>query len=252
MIWIMRTSFASLYALVLASVALAAPHHSFNDRDTSSVDHSAFAADASINVAAIYTAAKGATKTKVASYFTSDAHDYTSVVYGDWTHLQHVSAFSFLADMDIDCDGVYWNCPGNTGDGQPLTSFGALDARVVPWFVLPQSFADEQGSALKANALGAIICDGKIFYAIFGDTNGQSPPLTGEGSLLLGQACFPNVTTNGGQGHDQNNVAYIVFGQEVPNGVGNNTIDIAALKTLGDQQVQLLAQDLGLGNSTSA
>ncbi|KAJ6609713.1 hypothetical protein B0H10DRAFT_2063203 [Mycena sp. CBHHK59/15] len=51
--------------------------------------------------------------------------------------------------MDIDCDGVDEN-----SDGYPLTSFGALDAREVPWFVLPET----------------IICNGTMFYAIFGDT----------------------------------------------------------------------------------
>ncbi|KAJ7769169.1 fungal chitosanase of glycosyl hydrolase group 75-domain-containing protein [Mycena maculata] len=244
MIWIMPPAFAPLYALVLASVALAAPMILLNDRGSSTANSSAFAAASSINVAAISAAANASTKNEVDSYYTSQAKDHTSKIYGDWSNLPHVSAFHFMADMDIDCDGVYWNCPGNSGDGQPLTSFGALDSRVVPWYVLPEKFADDKN--ITGNALGAIICDGKMVYAIFGDTNGATPQVIGEGSLELGRACFPNDNISGDNGHGPADVTYIVFGKEVPTGVGNHTIDIAALKTLGDQQVQLLVQDLKL------
>jgi chitosanase len=54
-------------------------------------------------------------------------------------------------------------------DGQPQTSFGALDARKVPFYVIPLRFARAQSSKIKPNALGAIICNGKLFYGIFGD-----------------------------------------------------------------------------------
>jgi hypothetical protein len=67
---------------------------------------------------------------------------------------------------------------GNSGDGQPQTSFGALDSTKVPWFVLPQDFYVPKPShedphpkpRVAKNALGAIICNGKMFYAIFGDS----------------------------------------------------------------------------------
>ncbi|KAJ6555173.1 fungal chitosanase of glycosyl hydrolase group 75-domain-containing protein [Mycena vulgaris] len=249
MIWIMRTTFTPLHALVLASVALAAPLTYLKIRHTSSIDYSSFTADPSLNATALYDAAKRATKTKMenSSYLTDPDTNYTTQIYGDWIHLQNVSAFHFMADMDIDCDGVDSSCSANS-DVQTETTFGALDASKVPWFVLPQRFADEQKKLLKPNALGAIICDGKIIYAIFGDTNGADPLVIGEGSLLLGQACFQNNTIkiDGNHGHDQRDVAYIVFGQQVPTGIGKNTIDLAALKTLGDQQVRLLAQELNL------
>ncbi|KAJ7708339.1 hypothetical protein B0H17DRAFT_1125091 [Mycena rosella] len=103
---------------------------------------------------------------------------------------------------------------------------------------------------LKPNTLGAIICDGKMFYAIFGDTNGANPQVIGEGSLLLGKACFDNGKTqiNGTHGHDPSNVAYTdgLENLKIPKGVGMQMIDLAALKMLGDQQVRLLVLDLNL------
>ncbi|KAJ7080638.1 fungal chitosanase of glycosyl hydrolase group 75-domain-containing protein [Mycena belliarum] len=250
----MSSRLLSLYALALASVALAAPLVYHTPRSTSSSSYDEFAADSSLDVSAIYDAAKQATKKQIpgASYLTDPgSNDYVQI-YQDWSDLPQVSAFHFIADMDIDCDGVDWNCKGNTGDGQKETSFGALDASKVPWYVIPQSFADKQGNSLKPNALGAIICNGKMFYAIFGDSNGATPQVIGEGSLLLGQACFntDSLQVSGGNGHDQKDVAYIVFGNEVPTGVGKNTIDLAALKELGDKQVHLLVQDLGLSTKS--
>jgi len=37
-----------------------------------------------------------------------------------------------------------------------------------------------------------------------------------------------------------------VFGTQVPSGVGNSTIDVDALKTLGDSQMKLLQGALGV------
>ncbi|KAJ7262894.1 fungal chitosanase of glycosyl hydrolase group 75-domain-containing protein [Mycena rebaudengoi] len=239
---------ANIYGALAAPTYLDARALSFDPRakpfsNTHSSAHVAFAADPAIDVARIYSAAKAAKKVKLASYPTSFEKDHSAPIYGDWMHLKGVSAFHFLADMDIDCDGAFSKCPGHT-TSQSLTSFGALDASKVPYFVLPQEFADKQKGALKPNALGAIICNGKMFYAIFGDTNGATPQVIGEGSYVLGQACFPGDGISGNSGHEELDVAYIVFGKEVPKGVGKNTIDLAALKTLGDKQARLLAQEL--------
>jgi hypothetical protein len=75
----------------------------------------AFAADPSINVAAIYAAAQSATGNPLASgiYATTTSKDaHQTQIYGDWLTLASggVSAFHFIADMDIDCDGpdVRW------------------------------------------------------------------------------------------------------------------------------------------------
>jgi chitosanase len=113
--------------------------------------------------------------------------------------------------MNIDCDGVDFKCPydphdcgsnsrGGDGSSQPQTDFGALDARVVPWIVIPnQAF---QSQKIPPNAVSAAVCNGKIFYGIMGDTNGANPETIGEASLLMGETCFPNDHLSGGTGHD--------------------------------------------------
>ncbi|KAJ6617868.1 hypothetical protein B0H10DRAFT_1796540 [Mycena sp. CBHHK59/15] len=128
-----------------------------------------FSADPDIDVAGILSALQNATNSRITTYPTSSTQDHTAEVYADWQSLSQVSAVHFIADMDIDCDGVdvsvILHCCGNS-DGYPLTSFGALDAREVPWFVLPEILV----TFFQPNSLGAIICNGTIFYAIFGDT----------------------------------------------------------------------------------
>jgi len=61
-------------------------------------------------------------------------------------------------------------------DGQPLTSFGALDATKVPYFVLPMNFTAANADIVQPNAVGAVICGGKMFYGIYGDQKCVSPP----------------------------------------------------------------------------
>jgi hypothetical protein len=43
-----------------------------------------------------------------------------------------------------------------------------MDARKVPWFVLPQTFVDKDD--VKPYAIGAVICGGKMYYATMADT----------------------------------------------------------------------------------
>ncbi|KAJ6457000.1 fungal chitosanase of glycosyl hydrolase group 75-domain-containing protein [Mycena vitilis] len=226
-----------------------------------------FAADPSINVAAIYSAVKSAKKQPLdqgRTYLsTTDKGGQPVHIYGDWLTLGRasrsrdldssrstnngVSAFHFIADMDTDCDGLDENCQGNS-DGQSATSFGHLDASKVPFFVLPLRFtqAKDVVPILKPNALGAVICDGKMFYGIYGDQDGDSTPMIGEASILMGRTCFPGTTIDGAHGHSEIDVAYIVFGSEVPSGVGDKTIDMGALKSLGDAQVKALQTTLGI------
>ncbi|KAJ7474693.1 fungal chitosanase of glycosyl hydrolase group 75-domain-containing protein [Mycena latifolia] len=204
-----------------------------------------FSADPSINVAGIYAAAHASKAKSLASYPINSNRKTITSIYGDWQNLTGVSAFHFIADMDTDCDGTKSNCKGNR-DGQTETSFGALDATRVPYFVLPERFTLEHKAILKDNALGAIICDGKMFYGIYGDQDADSPQVIGEASILMGQTCFPGTVIDGENGHAENDVAYIVFGTKVPPGVQKNTIDMAALKAMGDAQVKLLQTALGL------
>ncbi|GAW02070.1 extracellular chitosanase [Lentinula edodes] len=100
------------------------------------------------------------------------------------------------------------------------------------------SFVDQQN--IKGNSLGAIICNNKMFYAIMGDTNGDSPEVIGEASWLMARTCFPADDLNGAKGHDQSDVTYIVFGSLVPGGISEDTstIDVASLKALGDKTMK--------------
>lgn len=60
---------------------------------------------------------------------------------------------------------------------------------------------------MEPNALGAIICNGKMFYGVFADSNGDSPQVIGEGSLILAQTCFPDDGMSGANGHPDSDVA---------------------------------------------
>jgi len=187
-----------------------------------------FAAAPSIDVASILSAVNAATSNPVSgAVFGTGKGDDVQIYQLD------TDVYAFTADMDVDCDGVDYQCKGNP-DGQSETSYGALAATQVPFYVIPQSFVDKQ--KIKGNSLGAIICNNKMFYAIMGDTNGDSPEVIGEASLLLAQTCFPDEGLNGATGHDAKDVTYIVFGSLVPDGIDESspTIDINALKTLGD------------------
>ena len=112
--------------------------------------------------------------------------------------------------MDIDCDGIDYMCPyeapgresnvrGNF-DGQNKTTWGSLSAYNVPFIVVPHSFV--QRRRIPENALSVVICAGQMFYAILGDTNGDTPEVIGEASILMGQTCFPRDNLNGGTGHN--------------------------------------------------
>ena len=40
-----------------------------------------------------------------------------------------------------------------------------------------------------------------MYYGIFGDSNGDSPQVTGEASWLMARTCFPEEDLNGNKGH---------------------------------------------------
>jgi|SRR5277367_3568558 chitosanase len=91
------------------------------------------------------------------------------------------------------------DCGSGNPDGQPLTNFGALSAFNVPWVVVPDSFF--QQSDIPPNAISAVVCDGKVFYGIMGDTDADDPEVIGEASFLMGQTCFPTEDLGGDNGH---------------------------------------------------
>ncbi|KAF5346391.1 hypothetical protein D9758_012773 [Tetrapyrgos nigripes] len=220
----------------------------------SSTSQVSFQAASDINVKGIYAAVKAANKHSVFSYSSGQKNKPKVSIYDDFLK-KSPKAMSFIADMDVDCDG---SSTCGSSEDQKKTSYGALNSHKVPYYVIPDSFVGPEGKDsgfIKPNSLGAIICDGKMFYAIMGDTNGDGDSddeqLIGEASIFLAQACFPKDGLNANRGHDALDVAYIVFGDAVPPGISEDkdTIDIAALKKMGDSTVRLFQKSLGLGGS---
>ncbi|KAJ6577193.1 fungal chitosanase of glycosyl hydrolase group 75-domain-containing protein [Mycena capillaripes] len=214
----------------LISFAVAAPLSAFAPRN--------------INIQGLLTAATKTLAAPIATFPHNAASSPDVNVFGDWLNLDGVSAFHFFADMDVDCDGVA-GCSDDPS-GQPQTAFGHLDATQVPYFVLPADLVADHTDSIQPNSAGAIICDGQIFYGIFGDTNGATPQVIGEASLLLAQTCFPKDGLNASNGHTPLDVLYIVFGNAVVSNVGDSTISIPDLNKVGEEQVALLQAALKL------
>ncbi|KAF5347463.1 hypothetical protein D9757_013825 [Collybiopsis confluens] len=210
---------------------------SSNSTSSNSGSGVSFAADSSIDIPSLLQAVKAATSKPLSGGKFGDGHGKEVQIYQWNSEGGDGSIYAFTADMDVDCDGTDYQCKGN-GDGQKETSYGALSAKRVPFYVIPQSFVDKY--KIKGNSLGAIICNNQMFYAIMGDTNGDSPEVIGEASWLMAQTCFPNDGLDGAKGHDASDVTYITFGSLVPDGIDEKspTIDLSALKELGDKTLK--------------
>ena len=90
------------------------------------------------------------------------------------------------------------NLRGNQ-DGQADTTYGNLSAYQVPYIVVPADYVNSHNIA--PNAISVVICGGKMYYAIMGDTNGDTPEVIGEASWLMGQTCFLDEGLSGFKGH---------------------------------------------------
>ncbi|KAF2650710.1 glycoside hydrolase family 75 protein [Lophiostoma macrostomum CBS 122681] len=143
---------------------------------------------------------------------------------------------SGYADMDIDCDGLnadQGDC-NNDPSGQSQTAFqdqvqafgiSDLDAHIHTYVVLGNDNSadggdggvsfDPQSVGIKPLSVVAVVCDGQLFYALWGDVNGGKS--TGESSLALGQLCFPDEGLTGDSGHEKHDVLYLAF-------PGNNAV----------------------------
>ncbi|KAJ5290869.1 hypothetical protein N7478_000120 [Penicillium angulare] len=211
-----------------------------------------FAAGPNIPVAALQRAVAGAnTAAKDATYPVNRNVDAPQVtIHSDWTNFKEGAAFVWVGDMDVDCDGIDWQCQGNQF-GQPNTNFGALAAYEVPWIVIPDRFGTTYKSVLPGNNVGAVICNGKMFYGIYGDSCGVDPQVIGEASWLMARACFPNDNISGFNGHVNVDVTYILFtgGNAVLPGSALNSnflTDFGTLRSMGDNLMTSLAKSLGL------
>ncbi|RHZ43460.1 glycoside hydrolase family 75 protein [Aspergillus thermomutatus] len=214
-----------------------------------------FAAATTMPVAALQSAAaKASAVPKSAKYpINFDSDSPTATIHADWATLPTGAAYVWVADMDVDCDGLDYQCKGN-GDGQDATNFGALAAYEVPFIVIPQHFYKAYESQLTGNNVAAVICNGKMYYGIFGDTDGDTPEVIGEASWLMARTCFPDDDLNGNNGHVPANVTYIVFTGDnavLPSSAVNDNYitNFTKLRSLGDSLVNALVSQLGLSGS---
>ncbi|KAF9884410.1 hypothetical protein FE257_001810 [Aspergillus nanangensis] len=211
-----------------------------------------FAAASTMPVAALQAAAAKATEIPdLATYGISlDGGDEKSTIHSDWASFSEGAAISWVADMDVDCDGIDFECEGNP-DGQDETNFGALAAYEVPFIVIPQKYLSANEDSLAGNNIAAVICDGKMFYGILGDANGDTPQVTGEASWLFARTCFPNDNLNGNKGHGEADVTYILFTGDdsvLPSSALNENYvtNFDTLRSMGDKLVNALVSNLGL------
>ncbi|KHN95581.1 Fungal chitosanase [Metarhizium album ARSEF 1941] len=163
-------------------------------------------------------------------------------------------------NMDIDCDGArYWSgeC-SNDGDiyGLGYTAFvdtvrtygiRDLDTNVHPYVVFGNEGSnpsfDPRSMGMQPLSVMAVVCNGQLFYAVWGDTNDFTS--TGEASLALGRLCFPKEIFSGNSTHAPKDVLYIGFigNDAVPGAKGanwktKNTARFqASIKRLGDKLV---------------
>lgn len=112
--------------------------------------------------------------------------------------------------------------------------------------------------------------NGKIFYAVFADTDGDSPEEIGEASWLLARTCFPTEDLNGNNGHTKADVTckyfmryvFVIHVADHPfidivftgddavlpdTAINNNYVtDFDTLKSMGDEFMTDLVKSLGL------
>ncbi|KAK5798044.1 hypothetical protein VI817_004335 [Penicillium citrinum] len=227
------------------------------DNPTAGPPASYFAAATTVPVAALQSAAvKASTAAKDATYpINSDSGAKRVTIHSDWTNFSEGAAFVWVADMDVDCDGIDYKCKGNQ-DGQSQTNFGALAAYEVPFIVIPDTFGTTYQSVLPGNNVAAVICGNKMFYGIYGDSDGDDPEVIGEASWLMARTCFPNDDLNGNKGHVNADVTYILFtGKDavLPSSALNKNYvtNFSTLRSMGDKLITALAKKLNLGSGGS-
>jgi hypothetical protein len=153
-----------------------------------------------------------------------------------------IGAVFWKADMDIDCDGRDvgdGKCPGNDCCYQPETAYTnkngmPLAASRTPYVVIPNDF---KYTGLKGGTVVAVIYNGKLQYAVLGDTGPAT--IIGEASYSCAENLGINPDpANGGTG---SGVTYIAF-------VGNATVpadieDLTETRTMGEKLAAQLIVD---------
>ncbi|PLB46569.1 chitosanase [Aspergillus steynii IBT 23096] len=196
----------------------------------------AFARDIPSNVAAFYVHAKNAGTCSGSDLLQGGFHDTDDgpTSYGYCNRYMGDTGFYLkgpnkeLVNMDIDCDGEQTSGDGRCGsseDTQGQTAFqeevsqygiSDLNAYIHPYVVLGNEgnydpTFDPREHGVEPLSIVAVVCNGKLVYGIWGDTNGDDgKPLVGEASLATATACFGE-EMNGDNGHDEKDVLYIAF-----------------------------------------
>lgn len=209
-----------------------------------------FAAATTVPIAALKSAAAKANTAATNATYPVNASKGAerSTIHSDWIGFSEGAAFVWIADMDVDCDGIDYKCKGNP-DGQSLTNFGALAAYEVPFIVIPHTFATTYKSDLPGDNIAAVICNDKMLYGIYGDSDGDDPEVIGEASWLMARTCFPNDNLNGNSGHENSDVAYILFiGKDAvlpSHALNRNYVtNFGTLRSMGDKLITALANNL--------
>ncbi|KAF2197967.1 putative fungal chitosanase [Delitschia confertaspora ATCC 74209] len=162
-------------------------------------------------------------------YGDGQGSDSNTVYCGD-SNVVFLKGDKGYADMDIDCDGAN-NGEGrcsNDPSGQGQTAFkdtvkkygiSDLDSHIHTFVVLGNDNSREEGNGgqaydpqddnIKPLSVVAVVCDGKMFYGVWGDVNGGIS--TGEASLSMGELCFGKGSVSGDNGHGEKDVLYIAF-----------------------------------------
>ncbi|UKZ83134.1 hypothetical protein TrVFT333_010937 [Trichoderma virens FT-333] len=214
---------------------------SFKTAVLASLAGAAAARSVPANVQSLYNSivSQGSCRSPLATGFYSSDGDGGSTSYcgdhlADYGIVYLQGTNGRLANMDIDCDGIQ-NGPaddgrcGSSGDTQSVTSFSDtvrgygtgqkdLDANAHPYVVFGNDGGrgwnvwDPQSVGIEPLSVMAVVCNNKLIYGVWGDTNGDDGryPVVGEASISLATACF-GTGVNGNSGHDETDVLYIAF-----------------------------------------
>ncbi|KAL3472250.1 hypothetical protein BJX99DRAFT_262453 [Aspergillus californicus] len=177
-----------------------------------------------------------------------------------------------LANMDIDCDGLFAIGDGRCGNSPDIryetafkddvAEFGIsdLNSYVHPYVVLGNTgnyhpTFDPTQHGVQPLSVVAVVCGDKLVYGVWGDVNGDDGlPLVGEASLALATECFGG-DMNGDNGYDGDDVLYIAFtGDEAVPGdsanwkAGSFADFERSIEELGDELVEMF-EDLEFGTN---
>lgn len=188
-----------------------------------------------------------------------------------------------LANLDVDCDGIQGSQADDgrcesSDDTQSITSFQDivqgyktgqkdLDSNIHPYVVFGNEGTkkhwhkfDPQDYGIEPLSIMAVVCNNKLIYGIWGDTNGDdgTEAMVGETSLSLATACFGK-EMNGNNGYDGNDILYIAFpgSDAVPGAKGalwnakNYTAFEASIRTQGDALIARIGNNSS-GNCTGS